>query len=161
MHKRILTGLLLTVLGSLACGGVALAEGKPGDERPPLPADAPLDADRPDAPPHGPGPGAAPGAGFGPPGPPGPPREVIHTATEIEHLYREQGKSREVIALYQDILAKARDPQVRGFAYEALARAQQQPADTDKAIVTLRQSLGESLQRLQQPPPGEPESKGL
>ena len=157
MHKRILVGLLLAVLGSAACGSAALADGKPGDERPPPPADAALDAGRPDAP-HGRGPGTAPGPGFGPPGPP---QEVIHTATEIEHLYREQGKSREVIALYQDILAKARDPQVRGFAYEALARAQQQPADTDKAIVTLRQSLGESLQRLQQPPPGEPEGRGL
>ena len=160
MHKPILVGLLLTALGSFACGSAALADGKPGDERPPPPADAALDADRPDAP-HGHGPGAAPGPGFGPLVPPGPPQEVIHTATEIEHLYREQGRPREVIALYQDILAKARDPLVRGFAYEALARAQQQPVDTDKAIATLRQSLGESLQRLQQPPPGEPDGKGM
>lgn len=150
MHKRILTGLLLTALGSLACGGFVLADGRPGDQRPPLPADALLDGDRPDASQHLRGPGAAPGLGFGSPGPS---QEVMHIAIEIEHLYREQGKSREVIALYQDILAKAKDPLVRGFAYEALARAQQQPADTDKAIATLRQSLAESLQRLEQPPP--------
>jgi len=100
MHQRILVGLLLAVLGSLACGNVALAEGKPGDERPP-PADAPLDGDRPDAPPHSHGPGATPSPGFGPEF--GPPQEVMQTASEIERLYREQGKPREAIALYQEL----------------------------------------------------------
>jgi hypothetical protein len=92
---------------------------------------------------HGPGPMA------------GPAGEVLQTLHEIEHLYREQGRTREVIALYQEVLGKTRDPLVRHAAYEAIARAQAQPVDTDKAVVTLKQSLDESLQHLNQmPPPG-------
>jgi hypothetical protein len=99
---------------------------------------------------HGPGPGLEHGPGFGGPG-----QEVIHTLLEIERLYREQGRNKEVIALYQDVLGHTKDPQVRHFAYEAIAHAQEQPTDTDKAVATLKQSLDESLQRLNQmPPPG-------
>jgi hypothetical protein len=100
---------------------------------------------------HGPGPGLEHGPGFGGPGP-----EVIHTLLEIERLYRMQGRNKEVVSLYQDVLGRTKDPLVRHFAYEAIARAQEQPGDTDKAVATLRQSLDESLQRLNQmpPPPG-------
>jgi tetratricopeptide (TPR) repeat protein len=138
MHKRILVGLLLAALGSFVCGNVALAEGKPGDEPPP--ADAPLNGDRLDVPPHGHGPGF------------GLPQEVIQTASEIERLYREQGKPKEAIALYRELLAKTRDPLVRHFAYDSIARIELQPADADKAVATLKQSLDESLQHLNQLP---------
>jgi len=147
MHKRILVGLLVAVLGPFACGNVALAEGKLGDERLPPPADAPLDGDRPDAPLHIHGPGATPGPEFGPP------QEVMQTASEIERLYREQGKPREAVALYQELLAKTRDPLVRHFAYDSIARIELQPADADKAVATLKQSLDESVQHLNQLPP--------
>ena len=150
MYQRILVGLLLATLGPLACGNVALAEGRPGEERPPPPADAPLDGDHPDAP-HGHGPGAAPGPGPGLGS--GPSQEVIQTASEIERLYREQGKPREAIALYQELLAKTHDPLVRHFAYDSIARIELQPADADKAAATLKQSLDESLQHLNQLPP--------
>jgi hypothetical protein len=80
---------------------------------------------------------------------------VIHTLMEIERLYHVQGRSKDVVGLYQDVLSRTKDPLVRHFAWEAIARAQEQPADTDKAVATLRQSLDESLQRLNQlPPPG-------
>ena len=158
MHRNILIGLLSAMLGPLACGNVALADGGPGDERPP-PADAPLDGDRPDAPPHGHGPGAAPAPGGGPEF--GPPQEVMQTASEIERLYREQGKPREAVALYQELLAKTRDPLVRHFAYDSIARIELQPADADKAVATLKQSLDESLQHLNQlPPAGRPGKDG-
>jgi hypothetical protein len=87
---------------------------------------------------------------FGGPGldHPGPGGEVIHTAMEIEQLYRQEGKPREVIGLYQELLNKTQDPMVRNFAYNALAKAQSAPADPDKAIATLHQSLEENLQRL-------------
>ncbi|HWY26238.1 MAG TPA: hypothetical protein VNX47_15040 [Nevskia sp.] len=85
----------------------------------------------------------------------GPPQEVIHTLMEIERLYREQGRNKEVVTLYQDVLGRTKDPMVRHFAYDAIVRAQLQPADTDRALATLKQSLEESLQRLNQiPPPG-------
>lgn len=142
MHKQLLSGLLLA---AVSIGSAAAAELQPGDwPLPPLPG---LPAGGPDGPEA---PGHERNLHFMLPGPA---QEVIHTALEIEHLYREQGKPREVVALYQDLLAKAKDPMVRSFAFEALARAQQQPADTDKAIATLKQSLDESLQRLEQAPP--------
>lgn len=143
MYRPLLGGLILAALSS----GTALAA--------PLPAgDPPLDP-----PAEGPGPGpdggslhVHPGGPGGGPGPRGPVQEVIGTTLEIERLYREQGKPREVIALYQDLLAKAKNPEVRGFAYEALAHAELQPADPDRAITTLKQGLEESLQRLNQLP---------
>lgn len=149
MHKPLLLGL------ALAASGMAAAAPPAGDLllQPPVPDGGPLRA-------HvlaiGPGPGPGMGMEIGPHGPA---QEVIRTALEIERLYREEGKPREVIALYQDLLAKAKDPAVRNFAYDALARAEQQPGDPDKAIATLRQSLDESVQRLNQmPAPRGPEA---
>lgn len=146
MYRPLLGGLLLAALTS----GAAFAA-------PPPASDPPLDP-----PAAGPGPdGGGPlhGHVLGGPGagPHGPVQEVIGTALEIERLYREEGKPREVIALYQDLLAKAKDPAVRNFAYEALAHAELQPADPDRAIATLKQGLDESVQRLNQPPPHGPD----
>jgi hypothetical protein len=141
VHRPILFALALTA------SGMAAAAPPAGD--PPLPDGGPLHVHMLSGP--GPGPGME----------HGPAQEVIHTALEIEHLYREEGKPREVIALYQDLLTKAKDPAVRNFAYDALARAEQQPADPERAIATLRQSLDESVQRLNQmPPPRGPEEQG-
>ncbi|HZR35271.1 MAG TPA: hypothetical protein VFA75_07830 [Nevskia sp.] len=151
MHKTIAAGLLGAVcLSWSACGAAAAQETAP----PQAPAPELL------AGPDGPPPPGAPGGDrrflmLQGPGAGGPPREVIHTLLEIERLYREQGRSKEVVALYQDVLARTRDPMVRHFAYDAIVRSQLQPADTDKALATLKQSLEESLQRLNQmPPPG-------
>jgi hypothetical protein len=150
MRKLFIAAFALTALGC----GLARAEQPAPDVPPPQMQDQ--------GPPPGPDggpfrahvPGTEPG-----PGPRlqfeilrGPQQEVIRTALEIERLCREQGKPREVIALYQDLLARTKDPAVRSFAYEALARAEQQPSDPDKAIATLKQSLDESLQRLNQMP---------
>ena len=105
---------------------------------------------------RGPGPGLEHGPGFGGPG-----QEVVHTLLEIERLYRAQGRNKDVIALYQEVLTRTKDPLVRHFAYEAIARAQEQPTDTDKAVATLKQSLDESLQQLNQlPPPGQGHERG-
>ena len=158
MHKKTLSSLLLAcAIGLCGWAGSAGADGKPPEGRPPLPGlllDGPAG---PDAPlPHGFGSGMGAGAGPGMAAG-GPPHEVIQTLLEIERLYREQGRPKEVVALYQDVLGKTRDPLVRHFAYEAIAHAQLQPADTDKAVATLKQSLDESLRHLNElPPPGGP-----
>lgn len=168
MHKKTLSSLLLaSAIGLSGWAAVASAE-EPGEGHP-QPAAGPDLPSGPDAPPHGlrlehgfgdheSGPGAGPGMG---PGPEGPAHEVIHTLIEIERLYREEGRSKEVVSLYQGVLGKTRDPLVRHFAYEAIAHAQLQPADTDKAVATLKQSLDESLQHLNElPPPGGPGRDG-
>lgn len=148
--------------GLALLAGLWLAGAAAADELPDPPAGAgprpPLEGPAPWA--HG-APGALPGGpdllflhGHGPEHG-GPAAEVIHTLLEIERLYRAQGRNKEVLALYQDVLGRTRDPLVRHFAYASIARAQEQPADTDKAVATLKQSLEESLQRLNQlPPPG-------
>lgn len=71
--------------------------------------------------------------------------DVIADLQELEHLYREAGRSRELPSLYSDVLAKTQDPGIRAYVYRRLAWAQSQPASFDAAIGTLRKSLGESL----------------
>jgi len=155
MYKKTLSCLLLASAIGLSDGSaIAAAADKPLDEGLPPPVfllDAPGGPGIP--PPHGPGFGGGPG---------GPAQEVIQTLAEIERLYRQQGKTREVLALYQDVLGKTKNPLVRHFAYEGIAHTQLQPTESDKAVATLRQSLDESLQRLNQlpPPPGGPGQEG-
>ncbi|WP_051748723.1 tetratricopeptide repeat protein [Nevskia soli] len=167
MHQKTLGSLLLaSAIGLSGWAAIASAD-EPGEGHPP-PIAGPGQPFAPDAPPHGPrlqlgfgnpgfGPGAGPGPGMGGPGFDGPADAVIHTLIEIERLYREEGRSKEVVSLYQGVLGKTKDPLVRHFAYEAIAHAQLRPADTDKAVATLKQSLDESLQHLNElPPPGGP-----
>lgn len=161
MYKNTLSSLLLaSAIGLCGWANTAGADDKPLGHRP-SPGQMPEGPAGPDAPPaHGFGPGFGPGAGPGMDAG-GPPHEVIQTLIEIERLYREDGRSKEVVSLYQGVLGKTKDPLVRHFAYEAIAHAQLQPADTDKAVATLKQSLDESLQHLNElPPPGGPAHDG-
>lgn len=70
---------------------------------------------------------------------------VITDLRALERLYVQAGRSKEMIALYNDVLAKSQDPRVRDYAYQHLARLQAQPANVDQAIATLRKGLDESL----------------
>lgn len=63
----------------------------------------------------------------------------------LERLYLVSGRSKELPALYNEVLAKSQDPMLRNYAYHHLARAQAQPANVDQAIATLRKSLDENL----------------
>lgn len=159
MYKNTLSGLLLaSAIGLCGWANLAGADDKPLEHRPSpgLAPEGPVGPDAPQAHGFGPGFGAGPGIGAG-----GPSHEVIQTLLEIERLYREQGRPKEVVALYLDVLGKTKDPLVRHFAYEAIAHAQLQPADTDKAVATLKQSLDESLRHLNElPPPGGPAHDG-
>ncbi|MDB5973455.1 MAG: hypothetical protein JWR07_215 [Nevskia sp.] len=165
MQNKTLSSLLLaSAIGLSGWAAIASAD-EPADGHP-QPAAGPGQSLGPDAPPHG----LRLEHGFEDhrvgdhefgPGLGGPAHEVIHTLIEIDRLYREEGRSKEVVSLYQSVLGKTKDPLVRHFAYEAIARAQLQPADTDKAVATLKQSLDESLQHLNElPPPGGPGRDG-
>jgi len=83
--------------------------------------------------------------GFGHPGFEGPDSPVIEDLQALERLYRENGRSKDLQALYNEVLTKTQDPRVRTYVYHHLARAQSAPANTDQAIATLRKSLDENL----------------
>lgn len=70
---------------------------------------------------------------------------VIADLRELEHLYRQAGRSKDLVALYNEVLAKSQDPRVRAYAYHHLARVQAQPTNLDAAIATLRKGLDEDL----------------
>ena len=89
------------------------------------------------------------GPGFGPDrehfGFQGPMSPVINDLHSIERLYMESGRTKELPALYNEVLSKSQDPRVRTYVYHQLARVQSTPSNTDQAIATLRKSLDENL----------------
>ncbi|WP_448098669.1 hypothetical protein [Luteibacter yeojuensis] len=70
---------------------------------------------------------------------------VIGDLRALERLYLVTGRSKELPALYNDVLAKSQNPMVRDYVYRHLARAQMQPQNPDAAIATMRKSLDENL----------------
>ncbi|HEY1588997.1 MAG TPA: hypothetical protein VGG00_04605 [Rhodanobacter sp.] len=70
---------------------------------------------------------------------------VIGDLRGLEHLYMQAGRSKDLAALYNDVLAKSQDPRVRDYVYQHLARLQARPTNVDQAIATLRKGLDESL----------------
>ncbi|CAM5315538.1 hypothetical protein RLIN73S_02068 [Rhodanobacter lindaniclasticus] len=71
---------------------------------------------------------------------------VIGDLRAMERLYQQAGRGKEMTAVYNDVLAKSQDPQVRDYVYQRLARLQAQPANVDLvAIATLRKGLDENL----------------
>lgn len=76
--------------------------------------------------------------------------QTLRNLRELERLYLVGGRAQEIPALYREVLQKTENPAVRQFAYRRIARNELRPADVDKSIATLRQSLDESLKRLPQ-----------
>jgi hypothetical protein len=70
---------------------------------------------------------------------------VIGDLRELERLYLQAGRSNELTALYNDVLARSQNPRVRDYVYHQLARLQARPANVDQAIATLRKGLDENL----------------
>lgn len=70
---------------------------------------------------------------------------VIGNLRELGRLYMQSGRSKEMISVYNDVLAKSQEPRVRDYVYNRLAYLQAQPANVDQAIATLRKSLEENL----------------
>ena len=63
----------------------------------------------------------------------------------LERLYMMSGRSKDMAAVYNDVLAKSQDPRIRDYAYQHLARLQARPSNVDQAIATMRKGLDESL----------------
>ena len=70
---------------------------------------------------------------------------VIGDLRGLERLYLQAGRGKEMVAVYNDVLARSQDPRTRDYVYHRLARLQAQPANADQAIATLRKGLDESL----------------
>lgn len=70
---------------------------------------------------------------------------VISDMRALERLYMQAGRSKEMAAVYNDVLTKSQDPRVRSYATHRLARLQAQPENVDQAIATLRKGLNENL----------------
>jgi hypothetical protein len=72
---------------------------------------------------------------------------VIGDLRSLERLYMIEGKAKELPALYNDVLAKTKNPMVRDYVYHRLARIQAMPTNVDQSIATMRKSLDENLAR--------------
>jgi hypothetical protein len=70
---------------------------------------------------------------------------VIGDLRSLERLYAQAGRSKDMTAVYNDVLSKSQDPRVRDYVYHRLARLQAQPTNVNQAIATLRKALDESL----------------
>jgi len=141
------SALVLLVVGATS---LVIAQNVPGPDKNPSAGPAPMGhrepmdgfMDGPDL--GGPGPGFG-RPGFGRMGVAGPESPVIGDLAALERLYRESGRTKELPALYNDVLSKSQDPRVRTYVYHQLARVQSAPANTDQAMATLRKSLDENL----------------
>jgi hypothetical protein len=144
-RKTLLASALALMVASAA--SVVIAQNAPANGKAPPAKPAPMaQDDMPDV--FMPGPDfGGPGPGFGGPrmGRMGPESPVIGDLAALERLYRESGRTKDLPALYNDVLSKSQDPRVRTYAYHQLARVQSAPANTDQAIATLRKSLDENL----------------
>lgn len=72
---------------------------------------------------------------------------VVSYLRGLERLYMMSGRSKDMAAVYNDVLAKSQDPRIRDYAYQHLARLQARPSNVDQAIATMRKGLDESLAR--------------
>jgi hypothetical protein len=142
-RKTLLASAFAFVVASAAA--ITMAQ----DAAPPAPpgknmSGAPAPMPHSDMPGFGGGPGFG-GPGMGAPGMGGPESPVIGDLNALERLYRESGRTKDLPALYNEVLSKSQDPRVRTYVYHQLARVQSAPANTDQAIATLRKSLDENL----------------
>jgi hypothetical protein len=74
-------------------------------------------------------------------------RASVRDLRAIDRLYYVSGRGKDLPALYQDMLAKTQNPQLRNYLSMRLARLQSAPANTDAAMATLRRSLDENIAR--------------
>jgi len=68
---------------------------------------------------------------------------------QLERLYILDGRAKDVPALYQDLLTRTQNAQLRSFAYARIAKQQARPANPTQVIATVKQALDENLSRVQ------------
>jgi hypothetical protein len=145
MHRKTLLASALALMVAAAASLVMAQDAPPAPPAKGAAKAAPMAHDAMPGPMGRPDGGGFGRPGFGRPGMGGPESPVIGDLNALERLYRESGRSKELPALYDEVLAKSQDPRVRTYVYHQLARLQAAPANTDQAIATLRKSLDENL----------------
>ncbi len=65
----------------------------------------------------------------------------------IEEIYKNQGKPREVVSVYRDVLKKSKNSTVRNIAYYRMADVLKESGDLDGAIKVLNEALAETLKK--------------
>lgn len=70
---------------------------------------------------------------------------VIGNLRALEKLYMASGRSKALVEVYNDVLARSQNPRTRDYVYRRLAQLQSAPANVDQAAATLRKALDESL----------------
>ena len=66
----------------------------------------------------------------------------------IENLDRMSGHSQDLTTLYNHVLQKTQNPEVRHYVYMHLARSEMKPTNVNQAIATLQKGLDEDLAHL-------------
>lgn len=74
-----------------------------------------------------------------------PSMQALRDLVALECLYRREGKSEQIEALYRDVLAKTRQPLLRSVAYRRLARLAWRKGEHEEAEELLKSSLQENL----------------
>jgi hypothetical protein len=74
---------------------------------------------------------------------------VMRDMIQLERLYVLDGRAQDVPGLYQDLLNRTQNAQLRAFAYKRIARQQARPTNPSQVIATVKQSLDENLSRVQ------------
>lgn len=67
----------------------------------------------------------------------------------LERIYVLNGRVKELGALYQHVLDKTQNPEVRRYVYRHLARSEMKPTNVNQAIATLQKGLDEDMARLE------------
>lgn len=70
---------------------------------------------------------------------------VVADLRALETLYLASGRSKALVEVYNDVLARSQNPHTRDYVYRRLAQLQSPPTNVDQAAATLRKALDESL----------------
>jgi hypothetical protein len=74
-----------------------------------------------------------------------PSMQALRDLVALECLYRREGKSEQIEAMYRDVLAKTQQPLLRSVAYRRLARLAWRKGEHEQAEDLLKRSLQENL----------------
>jgi hypothetical protein len=76
-----------------------------------------------------------------------PSASVLLDLTSLEQMYRDNGREKDVPALYRDVLARTNDPVVRHLAGQRVAQLEWQNGNKDAAVEQMQKNLEADLKR--------------